>query len=105
MQGFIGRLHHVGCGPVHVGCSEVVLTAVWQTHSFLGEFEGVVPIEICPEAIFARCDGLKQVIIFHIVGLIGNMQFEGEYLCSFIFDTARRFVDVGNAILAELDRR
>ena len=29
------------------------------------------------------------------------MNFEGEYLCSFIFDTACRFVDVGDAVLAE----
>ena len=30
------------------------------------------------------------------------MQFEGEYLCGFVLDTARRFVDVGDAILADL---
>ena len=44
---------------------------------------------------------MKQVIIYYIVGLFGDVQFEGEYFCSFIFDAARRFVDIGSPIFVK----
>src|SRR5689334_8027928 len=51
-------LHHVRCGPIHVGLCEPVLTAVFQTGDRRGNREGMVPVKVRPETIFTRCDWL-----------------------------------------------
>ncbi len=78
LQRLLFGLDHVGGRPIHPGFGKAIFTAVFQTHARLSQAEGVVPVEIGPVTVFAGGDGLQQVVINFVVGLPGNVDFEGE---------------------------
>ena len=73
LQGIFGGLHHVCSCPVHVGFSEVVMTTVFKACDRRGDLEGAVPVEGCPETALTRCNRLKQVVIYCVIGLLGDV--------------------------------
>ena len=92
----------MSCGPVHVGFREAILAAVFQTCDRRSDLKRVVPIEIRPEAVFSRSDGLQQVLVHHIVGLLGDMQFEGKDLGVGVINAARGLVDICDPVRIDL---
>src|SRR5574339_747017 len=67
LQRAFRRLHHVGGRPVHIGCGKSILPAVLQSGDGCRQLEGVIPIEVRPEAILTRSDRLEKIVVHDVV--------------------------------------
>ena len=101
LQGLVGGLDHVRGRPVHRGFGEAVLAAVGQAGDRLGQPEGLVPVEGRPVAVLAGRDGLQQVAVDGVVGLLGDVHLEREDARLRVVDRSGRLVDVGRAVVGD----
>ena len=99
LQGVLCGLNHVRGRPVHPGFGEAILTGKLQAGILRAERERGGPVEGLPETAAtvpaSACARLEQIVVDCVIGLFGNVQFEGEDPGFRVLDVASREVDVG----------